>query len=141
MPQQVTQHGTFVSYLYPMILHDYLRHLPLTVISTGVTNEQLGVAYVAATTASVGTALGFNRMIASRPALAAGIVGRLVPLVAVAAANCVNIPLMVRHRPVTALLKNSHVISNLLFSTIKRGLHLRLNILPLSYTFSVSKKS
>lgn len=53
------------------------------------------MAYVAATTASVVTALGFNRMIASRPALAAGIVGRLVPLAAVAAANCVNIPLMV----------------------------------------------
>lgn len=60
-----------------------------------MTNEQLGMAYVAATTASVVTALGFNRMIASRPALAAGIVGRLVPLAAVAAANCVNIPLMV----------------------------------------------
>ena len=55
------------------------------------------MAYAAATTASVGTALAFNRMIASRPALAAGIVGRLVPLAAVAAANCVNIPLMVRN--------------------------------------------
>jgi sideroflexin-1/3 len=62
--------------------------------SAGVTNEQLGTAYVAATSASVATALGFNKLIASSPALSAGIVGRLVPLMAVAAANCVNIPLM-----------------------------------------------
>jgi Sideroflexins len=103
MPRQVIQHVTFVFYLYPVLWHDNLRNPPLAAISIGVTNEQLGVAYVAATTASVGTALGFNRMIASRPALAAGIVGRLVPLVAVAAANCVNIPLMVRHRPFSAL--------------------------------------
>jgi len=62
--------------------------------SAGVSNEQLGTAYVAATSASVATALAFNKMVASSPTLAAGIVGRLVPLVAVAAANCVNIPLM-----------------------------------------------
>jgi tricarboxylate carrier len=62
--------------------------------SVPVSNEQLGTAYVAATTASVGTALLFNKIVAASPALAAGIVGRLVPLVAVAAANCVNIPLM-----------------------------------------------
>jgi sideroflexin-1/3 len=62
--------------------------------SAEVTNEQLGTAYVAATTASVVTALGLNRVVAASPSLSAGIVGRLVPLVAVAAANCVNIPLM-----------------------------------------------
>ena len=62
--------------------------------SAGVTNEQLGTAYVAATSASVITALAFNKAIASSPTLSAGIVGRLVPLMAVAAANCVNIPLM-----------------------------------------------
>lgn len=62
--------------------------------SAGVTNEQLGTAYVAATSASVLTALTFNKIIASSPTLSAGIVGRLVPLMAVAAANCVNIPLM-----------------------------------------------
>jgi len=62
--------------------------------SAGVTNEQLGVAYVCATSASVATALGFNKLIASSPTLSAGIIGRLVPLFAVAAANCVNIPLM-----------------------------------------------
>ena len=75
--------------------HPLLLHIKSLLPITGVTNEQLGGAYVAATTASVFTALGFNRLIASRPALAAGIVGRLVPLAAVAAANCVNIPLMV----------------------------------------------
>lgn len=62
--------------------------------SVGVSTEQLGYAYVGATSASVLTALAFNKMIAASPALAAGIVGRLVPMVAVAAANCVNIPLM-----------------------------------------------
>ena len=62
--------------------------------SVGVSNEQLATAYVGATSASVLTALGFNKLVASSPALAAGIVGRFVPLIAVAAANCVNIPLM-----------------------------------------------
>eukprot|EP00604_Paraphysomonas_vestita_P002573 CAMPEP_0174818818 /NCGR_PEP_ID=MMETSP1107-20130205/1722_1 /TAXON_ID=36770 /ORGANISM="Paraphysomonas vestita, Strain GFlagA" /LENGTH=226 /DNA_ID=CAMNT_0016031269 /DNA_START=346 /DNA_END=1026 /DNA_ORIENTATION=+ len=62
--------------------------------SAGVTTEQLGTAYAAASSASVATALLFNKIVASSPALSAGIVGRFVPLVAVAAANCVNIPLM-----------------------------------------------
>lgn len=62
--------------------------------SAGVTNEQLGTAYVAATSASVITALGFNKLIASSPSLSGGIIGRFVPLMAVAAANFVNIPLM-----------------------------------------------
>jgi len=62
--------------------------------SAGVTNEQLGTAYVGATSASVLTALAFNKLIASSPSLSAGIIGRFVPLIAVAAANCVNIPLM-----------------------------------------------
>eukprot|EP01039_Chlorochromonas_danica_P004275 gene4275-4695_t len=62
--------------------------------SAGVTNEQLGTAYVAATSASVATALAFNKLVSASPSLSAGLVGRLVPLVAVAAANCVNIPLM-----------------------------------------------
>lgn len=62
--------------------------------STGVTTDQLLQAYGAASTASVATALALNRFVSKRPALSNGIVGRLVPLVAVAAANCVNIPLM-----------------------------------------------
>ena len=62
--------------------------------SAAVTTEQLGYAYVAATSASVLTALGFNRIVAMSPSLSGGIVGRLVPLLTVAAANCVNIPLM-----------------------------------------------
>lgn len=62
--------------------------------SVGVTTEQLGSASLAATVAGVLTALGFNKVINSSPALSAGMVGRFVPLLAVAAANCVNIPLM-----------------------------------------------
>ena len=63
--------------------------------STAVSNNQLLGAYAAATTASVSTALALNKFVASRPTLASGgLIGRLVPLAAVAAANCVNIPLM-----------------------------------------------
>uniref|UniRef100_K3XAG8 Sidoreflexin n=1 Tax=Globisporangium ultimum (strain ATCC 200006 / CBS 805.95 / DAOM BR144) TaxID=431595 RepID=K3XAG8_GLOUD len=62
--------------------------------STGVSNDQLMQAYGAATGASVLTAVGLNKWVAKRPHLSSGMVGRLVPLVAVAAANCVNIPLM-----------------------------------------------
>ena len=124
MPQQVIQHVKFVSFLHSIQRFDYSQNLLFTTITTGVTNEQLGVAYVAATTASVGTALGFNRMIASRPALAAGIVGRLVPLVAVAAANCVNIPLMVRHHDFTVLQRSSYVFFDLIAVTIRRRLNL-----------------
>lgn len=50
----------------------------------------LGVSYVGATTGAVVTALGLNKLAQRGPPLA----GRLVPLAAVAAANCVNIPLM-----------------------------------------------
>ncbi|KDO25546.1 hypothetical protein SPRG_08736 [Saprolegnia parasitica CBS 223.65] len=62
--------------------------------STGVTTEQLGQAYIAASTMSVATAVGMNKFIASRPSLSGGLIGRFVPLMAVAAANWVNIPLM-----------------------------------------------
>ena len=62
--------------------------------SAAVSNEQLGTAYAAAVTASVGTALAFNKIVSLSPTLSNGIVGRLVPLLAVAAANFVNIPLM-----------------------------------------------
>jgi len=62
--------------------------------SAGVSNEQLATAYAGATSASVFTALGLNKLIASSATLSGGIVGRFVPLLAVAAANFVNIPLM-----------------------------------------------
>lgn len=47
-------------------------------------------SYLGAVTGAVATALSLNRLAARAPPLA----GRLVPLAAVAAANCVNIPLM-----------------------------------------------
>ncbi|EDV20753.1 Sideroflexin-1 [Trichoplax sp. H2] len=55
-----------------------------------ISTTQLGAAYVSATSAAVATALALNSLTKrARP-----VVARLVPFAAVAAANCVNIPLM-----------------------------------------------
>ncbi|KAI7805967.1 sideroflexin-3, partial [Triplophysa rosa] len=55
-----------------------------------LTVNQLGAAYVSATTGAVVTALGLKSMTKHLPA----IIGRFVPFAAVAAANCINIPFM-----------------------------------------------
>ncbi|XP_074643109.1 sideroflexin-1-like [Tubulanus polymorphus] len=52
--------------------------------------SQLGLSYVLATGGAVGTALGINKLVHRFPP----IVARFVPFVAVAAANCINIPCM-----------------------------------------------
>uniref|UniRef100_G1QBH5 Sideroflexin-3 n=1 Tax=Myotis lucifugus TaxID=59463 RepID=G1QBH5_MYOLU len=54
------------------------------------THRQLGTAYVSATTGAVATALGLKSLTKHLPPL----IGRFVPFAAVAAANCINIPLM-----------------------------------------------
>ncbi|XP_033209309.1 sideroflexin-1 isoform X2 [Belonocnema kinseyi] len=58
--------------------------------STPIPVETLVQSYVGATGGAVVTALTLNRLAKRGPPLA----GRLVPLAAVAAANCINIPLM-----------------------------------------------
>ncbi|CAO2596088.1 Sfxn1 [Lemmus lemmus] len=52
--------------------------------------SELGTAYVSATTGAVATALGLNALTKRVSPL----IGRFVPFAAVAAANCINIPLM-----------------------------------------------
>ncbi|PFX30326.1 sideroflexin-2-like [Stylophora pistillata] len=54
-----------------------------------VTGKQIGIAYVSATSSAVAVSVGLNSLVKSAPPLLA----RWVPFIAVAAANCVNIPL------------------------------------------------
>jgi len=56
-----------------------------------VSTTQLGVAYASATSAALVTALGLKSFLEKR---AGSLLQRYVPFAAVAAANCVNIPLM-----------------------------------------------
>jgi len=56
-----------------------------------LTGTQIAVAYVSATTAACATAIGFKNFLMQR---ASPFWQRYVPFAAVAAANCVNIPLM-----------------------------------------------
>lgn len=58
--------------------------------SSPIPVDQLGVSYLSATSAALVTALGLNKLVKRAPPL----MGRFVPFVAVAAANCINIPLM-----------------------------------------------
>jgi len=54
------------------------------------TNAQIATAYVSATSGALAVALGLNSLVKKAPPL----VARYVPFAAVAAANCINIPLM-----------------------------------------------
>lgn len=56
-----------------------------------LTEKQMAIAYVSATAAACVTAIGFKNFLGKR---ASPLIQRYVPFAAVAAANCVNIPLM-----------------------------------------------
>lgn len=56
-----------------------------------LTEQQMAVAYVSATSAALVTALGLKKSLAKK---ASTLMQRFVPFAAVAAANCINIPLM-----------------------------------------------
>uniref|UniRef100_A0A1B6MGQ3 Sidoreflexin n=1 Tax=Graphocephala atropunctata TaxID=36148 RepID=A0A1B6MGQ3_9HEMI len=58
--------------------------------SSPIPVDQLAKSYVLATGGALVTALSLNRMVTRAPPL----IGRLVPFAAVAAANCINIPMM-----------------------------------------------
>ncbi|KAB7498893.1 Sideroflexin-2 [Armadillidium nasatum] len=56
-----------------------------------LTTTQMGIAYLTATSTALGSALGLKKYLSTR---ASPFFQRFVPFVAVAAANCANIPLM-----------------------------------------------
>lgn len=55
-----------------------------------ISKKQLGLSYVGASAGAIGTAMSINSLVKRFPP----IVARFVPFIAVAAANCINIPMM-----------------------------------------------
>ncbi|XP_071828480.1 sideroflexin-2-like [Apostichopus japonicus] len=67
--------------------------------ASSTTEKQIGIAYVTATTSALVTALSLNSLTKKAPPL----VARYVPFAAVAAANCVNVPMMRQQELMTGI--------------------------------------
>ncbi|XP_046385729.1 sideroflexin-2 [Ischnura elegans] len=84
-----------------------------------ITTTQLGVAYVSATTSALVTALGLRKFLQKR---ASTLLQRYVPFAAVAAANCVNIPLMRQNeliRGIDVCDENGNIVGQSKFAAAK----------------------
>ncbi|XP_074151464.1 sideroflexin-3 isoform X4 [Sminthopsis crassicaudata] len=78
-----------------------------------VTEKQLATAYLSATTGAVVTAVGLKSLTKHLPSL----VSRFIPFTAVAAANCINIPLMRQREMVVGIPVTDEVGHKLGYST------------------------
>ncbi|KAB1259098.1 Sideroflexin-1 [Camelus dromedarius] len=83
---------------------------------------ELGTAYVSATTGAVATALGLNALTKHVSPL----IGRFVPFAAVAAANCINIPLM--RQSIMSLLNDATYDIHLAFGKLLKFAHEELKV-------------
>uniref|UniRef100_A0A8D1UVC1 Sideroflexin 2 n=1 Tax=Sus scrofa TaxID=9823 RepID=A0A8D1UVC1_PIG len=80
--------------------------------------RQMAVSYITATTTAVATAVSMNMMTKRAPPL----VGRWVPFAAVAAANCVNIPMMRQQELIQGICVKDRNHNEMGHSRVSRGL-------------------
>ncbi|NXE33661.1 SFXN2 protein, partial [Ptilorrhoa leucosticta] len=89
--------------------------------------RQIGVAYVTATGAALATAVGLNLYTKRAPPLLA----RWVPFAAVAAANCVNIPMMRQQEIISGITVTDENNNELGCSRVSLGMGIRVGAMAL----------